>query len=304
MPEGPKGAIQEGPKATLPEGPEGTIPRGTTSEGPKGTMLEGPKGTLPEGAIPEGPKGTMPGGNMPEGPKGAILESPMGTMPEGTMPEGPKGTMPEGMVPESPKSATAAGTRPSFKKKGKQITSTYESESCKTAKGKQYETWKRVQLAMKKVASQKKVIEQLESQMALAENQQNDEALANEALELNLDPLAQDIEENIGVDKIPAPATVDRELEPSDMPTDKQLNKKAVAKHQDAWDKTARTWGKVRETIQALIDAKFDHEKLLKVQLTFLDQANAAHKAWAMVVSQQCAADSKFDRVGGYRSSE
>ena len=80
---------------------------------------------------------------------------------------------------------------------------------------------------------------------------------------------------------------------------------------------------KVRETMQALIDAKFDHEKLLKVQLTFLDQANAAHKvchltccgppetgqhlsrqAWAMVVSQQCAADSKFDRVGGYRSSE
>ena len=35
---------------------------------------------------------------------------------------------------------------------------------------------------------------------------------------------------------------------------------------------------KVRETMQALIDAKFDHEKLLKVQLTFLDQANAAHK--------------------------
>ena len=57
--------------------------------------------------------------------------------------------------------------------------------------------------------------------------------------------LGRDIEENIGVDKIPAPATVDRELEPSDMPTDKQLNKKAVAKHQDAWDKTARTWGKV-----------------------------------------------------------
>lgn len=66
--------------------------------------------------------------------------------------------------------------------------------------------------------------------------------------------------------------------------------KREQAKLQDAFAKTARTWSKVRETMQALINAKGNHEKQLKVQLAFLDQARAAHKAWAMVVSEQCTA--------------